>query len=107
MWREVPVEEFVQAEKFAGFHNLGGGPTATAGFGGRGMLGRVTNDDADLKPPIYDVAYIQIKAAMQCLESAETGWDPLDELTAEAFNILDDAQAMVKPMIKETGESDA
>ena len=40
-WREVTLDEFQQAERNAGFRNKGGGPTATAGFIGRGVMGRI------------------------------------------------------------------
>lgn len=99
-WREVTVEEFAKAERQAGFRNKAGGPTATGGFTGGGIRGMIVYDDSDPRGSIFDVAYIQVKAAMQCLEDAETGWEPLDELTSEAFNALDDAQAMLKPMIE-------
>ena len=42
-WQEVSKEEFVQAERAAGFNNTMGQPDepATSGFGGHGVRGRV------------------------------------------------------------------
>ena len=45
-WKEVTLDEFQQAERNAGFRNKGGGPTATAGFTGRGVMGRVLYEPA-------------------------------------------------------------
>ena len=40
-WEEVSFERFRIAEVAAGFRNKGGGNTATAGFIGNGVMGRV------------------------------------------------------------------
>ncbi len=45
-WKEVTLVEFQRAEQYAGFRNKGGGPTATAGFIGRGVIGRVLYEPA-------------------------------------------------------------
>lgn len=45
-WKEVTLAEFQRAERDAGFRNKGGGPTATAGFTGRGVMGRVLYEPA-------------------------------------------------------------
>jgi len=52
-WAEVSEEEWVQAERSAGFHNTLGRPDrpATAGFSGSGIRGRVTYDGG--KPLSY------------------------------------------------------
>ncbi len=44
VWKEVTLEEFQAAERQAGFRKKGGGPTATAGFTGGGVMGRVLSD---------------------------------------------------------------
>ncbi len=40
-WREVTETEFAEAERKAGFYPTGPWTVATAGFGGRGVRGRV------------------------------------------------------------------
>ena len=40
-WKEVSLEAFCRAERFAGFRNKGGGPTATAAFSGSGLEGHI------------------------------------------------------------------
>ncbi len=47
-WKEVTLEQFVKAEGAAGFRRKGSGPTATGGFSGSGVMGRITNDEVDL-----------------------------------------------------------
>jgi hypothetical protein len=44
-WRQVSVDEFIRAERAAGFHPKGGGDgVATGGFGGaNGQQGRVVS----------------------------------------------------------------
>jgi len=44
-WVEVSLEEFVKAERAAGFCNKAGGPTATGGFSSGSVTGRVTYTD--------------------------------------------------------------
>lgn len=47
-WREVTKEQFIQAEKQAGFTSFGPpGSTATGGFSGHGVRGRVTLSEAE------------------------------------------------------------
>jgi len=41
IWKEVSLEEFCRAERLAGFRVKGGGPTATGGFFGGGLRGRM------------------------------------------------------------------
>ena len=43
-WKEVTLEEFQSAERNAGLRNKGGGPTATSGFSGNGIMGHVVDD---------------------------------------------------------------
>jgi hypothetical protein len=45
-WKEVTLVEFQQAERNAGFRNKGGGPTATSGFVGGGVMGSVLYEPA-------------------------------------------------------------
>ena len=41
-WKEVSKEEFMRAERIAGFHSKRGpGTVATGGFSGGGMRGRI------------------------------------------------------------------
>jgi len=40
-WKEVSQEEFVRAERHAGFRPKGKSPVATGGFFGGGLQGRV------------------------------------------------------------------
>ncbi len=55
-WKEVSLEEFMMAERLAGFHVKGAGPTATGGFSGGGFRGRIgLDDDALLKGGKYGV----------------------------------------------------
>lgn len=50
-WREVTVDEFVRGERRAGFRNTMGRPdlTATGGFHGNGVSGRIRYGMADEK----------------------------------------------------------
>lgn len=47
-WREVTKEQFVQAERSAGFRNMNGQPKepATAGFSGGGVQGTTSDPNA-------------------------------------------------------------
>lgn len=40
-WKEVSLEDFVRAERHAGFHIKGAGPTATSNFSGGGLRGYI------------------------------------------------------------------
>ncbi len=43
-WKEVTKEEFINAERAAGFRPKSGDGVATGGFGGNGVSGRVEGE---------------------------------------------------------------
>lgn len=53
--KQVTEQEFIQAERNAGFRSKGGPDhVATGGFTGRGMHGRVVFVDPDVAEPVLD-----------------------------------------------------
>jgi len=48
-WTRVNREEFIRAERSAGFYSTAGSDVATAGFSGPSIEGAITDND---KPPL-------------------------------------------------------
>ncbi|MBT4849331.1 hypothetical protein HON36_00575 [Candidatus Parcubacteria bacterium] len=63
-WQEATREQFIQAEKSAGFYPKPGcGDVATAGFSGKATKGRITSGEVSEENYGWDPEFLKIATA--------------------------------------------